>query len=200
MIQPVAPKEPPATVEESGALDYISASRLKMFSECRLKFYFRYVAGVVKPPVPALFVGTAVHAVLQQWNLRRWRGEPADVDTLRGFFADYWQSEAAQSGIDWQGEEDKFRDQAWRVLCHYLEQTPIPLDERPEAVEVKVERDFIAAGLPPLVGVIDLVRSGGRIVDFKTAARAPDALMAEHLNEIQLCCYAVLYREATVSK
>ena len=41
------------------------------------------------------------------------------------------------------------------------------------------------------------MREGGRIVDFKTTARSPDSDLAAHLNEIQLSCYAVLYREAT---
>ena len=35
------------------------------------------------------------------------------------------------------------------------------------------------------------------IVDFKTTARTPDGQQVGHLNEVQLSCYAVLYREAT---
>ena len=43
--------------------------------------------------------------------------------------------------------------------------------------------------------IIDLVRSGDRIVDFKSTARTPDPV--KHTNEIQPGCYALLYREAT---
>jgi len=50
------------------------------------------------------------------------------------------------------------------------------------------------------VGVIDLVRSGGRIVDFKTSARTPDAKMLAHTSETQTSTYGVLYREATGGK
>jgi len=52
-------------------------------------------------------------------------------------------------------------------------------------------------GLPKLVGIFDLVRTGGRIVDFKTSAQTPDAEKVEHIHETQLSCYAVLYRDAT---
>lgn len=60
-----------------------------------------------------------------------------------------------------------------------------------------VERDLDAHGLPPLRGVIDLVRAGGCIVDFKTSARSPDKGLAALLHETQLATYALLYREAT---
>jgi len=41
------------------------------------------------------------------------------------------------------------------------------------------------------------VRPGGRIVDYKSAARSPSEGMAEHQHATQLACYALLYRSAT---
>lgn len=181
----------------SGPLDYLSASRLKTWQTCRLQFRYRYVDRLPTATSPALFVGQIVHEVLRHWNLRRWRGEPADVESLWPVFTEHWQQDQPEEGIDWADREDEHRETAWNLLENYLRQTPIPLAEKPEAVEVVVERDFLAAGLPPLKGVIDLVRQGGRIVDFKTTARTPDPQQAAHLNEVQLSCYAVLYREAT---
>src|SRR5205807_336915 len=70
-------------------------------------------------------------------------------------------------------------------------------NEMPEAVEVPMETDLSRYGLPTLVGILDLVRSGGRIVDFKTAGKTPKPEDAIHQNETQLSCYSVLYREAT---
>ena len=67
----------------------------------------------------------------------------------------------------------------------------------PEAVEVPAEADLSNHGLPVLIGVLDLVRSGARIVDFKTAGKTPEEGMALHHNGVQLDCYSVLYREAT---
>jgi len=195
----VATLAPPVQAydRQSGPLDYLSASRLKTWQDCRLKFYFKYVERLPTAISPALFVGQIVHKVLQQWNLRRWRGEPADIESLWPVFSEHWLEDQPDYGIDWKGKEDEQKEKAWNMLEHYLKQTPIPLAEKPEAVEVVVERDFIAAGLPPLKGVIDLVRQGGRIVDFKTTAQTPNGKQVAHLNEIQLSCYAVLYREAT---
>ena len=48
-----------------------------------------------------------------------------------------------------------------------------------------------------LIGIIDLVRSGGRIVEFKTTGQTPNPEKAQHIQELQCSCYAVMYREAT---
>lgn len=71
-------------------LTYISASRLKTWSECRLKWYFRYVEKIPTQVTPPLFIGQVTHAVLQQWNLRRWRGLRSDETALHPVFLDLW--------------------------------------------------------------------------------------------------------------
>lgn len=195
----------PSTVPSavpSSPLGYISASRLKSFHACRLQWYFRYVEQIAVPTSPPLLVGKAVHAVLQDWNLARWRGEDCSAERMERAFAASWIHLCEEESMVWSSPEEgaKARDGALGVLRHYLAHAPIPREEKPEAVEVRVERDLDGHGLPPLVGVIDLVRAGGRIVDFKTASRSPEAGMAAHLNEIQLGCYALLYREATGRK
>ena len=192
----------PASDPDSGPLDYLSASRLKCWQECRLKFFFRYVERIPSSSSPALFVGKAVHHVLQQWNLARWRGQAADTAAMEPHFLEYWETLSRDESIDcigWKGKEGEHREKAWGMLGHYLRHTPIPLEEKPEAVEVIVECDLASYGhdLPPLRGVIDLVRAGGCIVDFKTSARTPDEELACLLHETQLGTYALLYREAT---
>ena len=142
-------------------------------------------------------MGTTIHAVLQAWNLARWRKEPFQVAAFKPVFDTAW---AEQTAIDWDGEEDKQRELAWRLLETYFLETPIKANEIPEAVEVPVETDLSQHGLPVLRGVLDLVRAGGRIVDFKSAGKTPDGRLAEHQHEVQTTSYAVLYRDATGRK
>lgn len=182
--------------KESSPLDYISASRLKCWQECRLKFFFRYVEKVSQRPAPALFIGQTAHKILEQWNLNRWRNSPVSEEELKAYFEATWE-ETQPVGINWKDKESSHKEKCWNMLEYYFQHTPIPETEKPEAVEAVVERDLDLYGLPPLRGVIDLVREGGRIVDFKTAARTPDPAMANHVNEAQLGCYALLYREST---
>jgi len=193
------PLPPVSSPKPKDPLEYLSASRLKSFHTCRLQWYFRYIEELPNKPSPALLVGKVVHAVLQTWNLARWRGEDTSVERMELVFEASWVHGCEEEAMTWNSSEEEAREKAGAlsILRHYLTHTPVPHDEKPQAVEVRVERDLDAHGLPPLVGIIDLVRSGGTIVDFKTSARSPDAFMATHQNEIQLGCYALLYREAT---
>jgi putative RecB family exonuclease len=171
----------------------VSASRLNCWLQCRLKFYFRYVLKLTKPKTAALHYGSVLHLVLQQWNMARWRKQPFDLERLRQVFDNGW---ADQQQIEWDGEEDGQKASAWSVLERYFAETPIGGNELPEAVEVSVEADLSHHGLPVLIGVLDLVRSGGRIVDFKSTGKTPDNESALHQNGLQLDCYSILYREA----
>jgi hypothetical protein len=102
--------------------------------------------------------------------------------------------------IDCEGKEETVKAATWDLIQLYLKETPIAPDEEVEAVEVGVEADLTGHGLPVLVSVIDLVRAGGRIVDFKTTARKPDEELLAHTVETQTTSYGLLYREATGCK
>ena len=199
VIEPLAtaPAKPPARDPIAELQQTISASRLGLWLSCRLKFYFRYVLRLRKAPTPSMHAGSSVHAVLQQWNLSRWRREAFITERFKGVFDEQWQTLQTESKINWDGEEDAERSSSWRALENYFLETPIKADEKPEAVEVAVSANLSHHGLPTLIGVIDLVRSGGRIVDFKLVGKTPDVEMVAHIHGNQLTAYSVLYRDAT---
>jgi CRISPR/Cas system-associated exonuclease Cas4 (RecB family) len=194
--QPLGKKQGRSIAELSAT---VSASRLQCWQQCRLKFYFRYVLAIAKRTTAALHVGKVVHAVLQAWNMARWKGQAFESEVFHELFEKDWRERQTTSPIRWEDEENEQRDSTWTLLQTYFAETPIKANERPEAVEVPMEAD-LPDGLPKLVGVIDLVRAGGRIVDFKTSGQTPDAEKVEHLHEVQLSCYSLLYRDATGRK
>lgn len=195
---PVTRSESPQTKDRLEELQQtVSASRLGLWHSCRLKFLFRYVLQIKKSPTPSMHCGSSVHAVLQAWSMSRWRREPFATERFKALFNVRWLALQAESKINWDGEEEADRSSSWRALEHYFTETPIKADEKPEAVEVSVSADLSKHGLPTLVGVIDLVRSGGRIVDFKLTGKTPDPEMVTHMHETQLSAYSVLYRDAT---
>ena len=152
---------------------------------------------IAKPNTPALHIGSVAHLVLQQWNLARWRREPFHIERFQVLYYSQWTELQKEAKIDWQGEEATELSSSWLALEHYFRETPIKADERPEGVEVYVETDLARHGLNTLVGVLDLVRAGGRIVDFKNSGKTPDPEQVLHQHEIQLTCYGLLYRDAT---
>jgi CRISPR/Cas system-associated exonuclease Cas4 (RecB family) len=194
-VQVQSPAQPKARVNPVETLrKTVSASRLNCWLQCRLKFFFRYVQQIRKPPTPSLHVGSMVHLVLQAWNMARWRKQPFEIERFKKLFEEGWADQPAK--INWEDEEPEQKSGAWSLLEVYFAETPIKANEMPEAVEVPMETDLSKHGLPTLIGVLDLVRAGGRIVDFKTSAKTPNAEDVIHQHETQLSCYSVLYREA----
>jgi len=168
----------------------VSPSRLSLFLQCRLKFFFRYVAQIQKPKTAALHVGSAVHSVLKAWNKARWHQKPLTLKQLHDEFTKAWSDEDVQ----WEpGEEDDEKKTGWRLVETYMRESKIPPTLKPDAVEVPVEADLHEHGLPTLIGVLDLVQAG-RIIDFKTSSQTPNAERVAHTTEVQTSSYAVLYR------
>ena len=70
------PKEPSEEDIITGLQNTVSASRLSLYLQCRLKFYFRYVLKIKKPKTASLHVGNSVHSALKAWNKARWLKKP----------------------------------------------------------------------------------------------------------------------------
>lgn len=195
----VASAQSPARSIES-LLQSVSASRLTTWMQCRLKFWFRYLSGIKRPKSVALHVGSVVHSTLKHWNMQRWRQEKSSLKQLYDFFIDSWGEELKKEPVDWRDADPS--DQiavGWRLLETYFRESPIGFDEKPEAVEVSVEAE-LKHELPKLVGIIDLVRKGRRIVDFKSSSTTPHPSQVAHQTEIQTTIYSLIYREATGKK
>jgi putative RecB family exonuclease len=183
------------TVEQ--LLETVSASRISCWLQCRLRFYFRYLSGIQKPKSAALVVGSAVHLVLKYWNQSRWSGKSPSLKEFHDRFSDAWLEEQ-KTPVKWEvGQEEEQKKTGWRLFETYQREYPIPSDEKPEAVEVKAEIDLRSKGLPKLIGVIDLVRPGHRIIDYKTIGQTPDPEKVRHTTEVQTSTYSLLYRDAT---
>lgn len=179
----------------AGLQSTVSASRLSLFLQCRLKFYYRYVLGLQKPKSPSLHVGGAVHTVLKAWNKARWIQAPLTLKAAHDEFMKAWSDQAAEP-VQWDDDEMDQRATAWRLIETYLRESHVPPTLKPDAVEVSVEADLKQHGLPRLVGVLDLVQQR-QIIDYKTTSTTPNAEKVAHTTEVQTSGYAVLYREAT---
>ncbi len=175
----------------------VSASRLSLFLQCRLKFWFRHVHKIQKPKTAALHLGNSVHAVLRIWNKARWRNQPLTLKQLHDEFAKAWEDES-EAPVQWDDDQSRQQQQqlGWKLVETYVRETSLQNMPCPEAVEVPVEADLENHGLPKLIGILDLVQRGV-IVDYKTSAQTPAPEMVVHLHEVQMCGYALLYRAST---
>jgi len=183
----------------TGLQKTVSASRLSLFLQCRLKFFFRYVLKLKKPKTASLHVGNSVHSALKAWNKARWLNKPLTLKELYDEFSKAW-SDNSEGSVNWDpGEEDEEKTTGWRLCDTYIRQSGSMATIKPDAVEVSIEADLTKHGLPRLIGILDLVQEGV-IIDFKTSASTPNPASVEHLHETQTSSYAVLYRHNTGKK
>lgn len=193
------PQEPSEAEILTGLQEKVSASRLSLFLQCRLKFFFRYVVRLTKPKTPSLHVGNSVHAVLKQWNKARWLQKPLTLKQAHDAYVEAW-SDTSEGTPKWEpGEEDTEKTTGWRLIDTYLRESHVPPDLKPDAVEVPVEADLVNHGLPRLIGILDLVQRR-RIIDYKTSSTTPNPEKVAHTTEIQTSSYAILYRHNTGNK
>jgi len=194
--------EPKAEPEQRGGLwDYISPSRLNLWLSCPRAFEFRYVKGITTPTSPILFIGKQVHAGLEAYYRHRQLDLLLPSSEIVTRMRDEWSTAAEEEQVRFakEGDSDTLMEKSCQLVLAYLAQ--IPDDEpRPLAVETVLEVPLIDPetgedlGIP-LRGIIDLVldeRDGAVICDFKTAASSQQPLEVCH--EIQLGCYALMYR------
>lgn len=195
-----------AAVFRSGSLDetqpgdplgYLSASRLKSFLTCRLRFYFEKVMGLKTPASPALQVGKTVHAALQYYNLARWRGGDASpAATRQAYDKAFGELEVAEPVDYGDSSRQDSIDTGSRVLDAFLGSELARDPRRILGVEAYLRKE--SGDLPlPLVGVVDLVVEGNVPVDYKTVAATPNIEDEGWQHEIQMTIYALLVKDAT---
>jgi putative RecB family exonuclease len=198
----------PEIIPKPALLEVVIASRVKSYLTCSLRYYYEYVMGLKGPASPALTTGKAIHHCLQQWSLLRWKKLPAEAEDIRASFDTFWSNPEEEVVFESEEAESKEKEKAWNTFLAFLQLTEIPKDERPDAVEVWVEKDMKPQGLPfVLRGVLDLVRPGPKadgknsvLVDFKSSGASVDDRTLRHRHLLQMGCYSMLYREATQSK
>ena len=196
----IAPAHPPGTngtaKKSTDPLEYVSASRLKSFLTCRLRFYFEKVLALPRPVAPNLHLGRSVHAALQHYNLARWRGgDTSETAVLAAYAKAFANPEGGAVSFDSPADAEEAESKGASVVSLFLQQQP-PNAPRPMGVEVRIEADLPSLALP-LLGVIDLVQADRTTVDYKTVGAAPNLAFEAWLHQTQLTAYALLIEDAT---
>ena len=185
----------------SAKLDHVSASSLKLYLTCSLKYRFKKVLGLEEPTGPSLHLGKAVHAGLQAFHLGRWRGQSHDLQTVLQAYEHAFLDPEEIESIPFKDEKDRDKcfEQGKNLVNAYLESDHASMSEIPRGVEVRLESEF--KQIPyPLLGYVDLVREGNIPVDFKTCAATPNLDLEAFQHELQLTAYQLLIEEATGEK
>ena len=184
--------------EKGDPLEYLSASRLKSYLSCPLRFYYEKVLAIPKPTNAAAHLGKAVHASLASYHTRLWHGEEASADSIVGCFgSEFARLESAQP-VKWDDANDRIDAIASgeRIVRAYIADESSRVQPKPIGVEVTLDGEI--PGVPiPLLGIADLVREGNRLTDFKTTAATPNPGIEAWQHELQITAYSLLIETNT---
>ena len=196
-----------ALAERRGGIwDYVSPSRLSLWLKCPTAFKLRYIDGIRTPPTQNLFLGKRVHDGLEFFYRHRQAGVRLSDAEISGHIGRHWSAATEQEQVEFKtpDDSDKLLDKCQNLVSCYLEnfggsgETVVGVESAMDATLVDpLTGDRL--GLP-MVGIVDLLietNDGPLLVDFKTAARGGHPIEQQH--EIQLACYAALFRELSGS-
>jgi len=187
------------TITQLQVLTHLSASSIKNYLGCPLRFFFEKVLQLPRQPNLNQFLGKVVHEGLSLYNHAVWKRGTATLPELSDSIEAAFCTVEATDSIEWQTPEERNQllSQANGIVGTYIEgeqklKQPVPLGVEVLLTDIDLGFDY------PFVGVLDLVRRGNVITDYKSIARTPSDLDLESWNhELQLTCYELLFEQAT---
>lgn len=143
---------------------HLSATAVKTYLECPLRFKFANILHVPEPPRKYFDIGTAVHAVAERLTEMQKDGTQPTEELALKLLSREWSSNAFQSETEDRQSKDKAKDMV-RTYLRWLATNP----NAAVAVEQKFQIEI--AGVP-FTGKIDRIEQTAdgeyEVVDFKT--------------------------------
>jgi DNA helicase-2/ATP-dependent DNA helicase PcrA len=142
----------------------LSASAIKTYMDCPLRFKFSYVLEVPEPSATYFDIGKTVHSVIEQLTNRQKDGITPTEDTAYSLLTEMWNSNSFES----ETQENQAKEKAKEMIRTYVQWVSHNLN-KPLAAEQEFRIELCGV---PFIGYIDRIeqRSDGQIeiVDFKT--------------------------------
>ncbi|TBR08972.1 MAG: ATP-dependent helicase [Candidatus Nitrosotenuis sp.] len=142
----------------------LSASKIKTYLDCPLKFKFAHILQVPTPPKPYFDLGSAVHAVAEHLTKLQLEGTPSTEELAFEILAREWNSNGFQN----ETQENQSKEKAKEMIKTYLKW----VKENPNSPVAVEQRFTVEIGGVPFNGFIDRVEktSDGKfeVIDFKT--------------------------------
>ena len=169
---------------------FVSYSQLETFSQCPLKYKYRYVLRLPTPPSHALSFGQTIHRTLRDFHREDLFNPPkADLDRLLELYQHHWLPE----GYDSKEHQQERFEEGEEILKEYFKKQKELLNP-----PVQLEKKFtLRVGATTLIGSIDRVDKlpdgGFEIVDYKTGKVKEQKYVDK---DAQLSIYALAAKEA----
>lgn len=153
----------------------LSPSSIELFSQCPLKWKFRYVDRISEPPGAPAVLGTFVHSVLEHLMLLG-KGMRT-IETAREIAGEVWKTEVetAEDFLSFGMSEEeikKFKVHSWNKISGLWELED-PNEVTVIATEMKLSAEVEGVPFYGIVDRLDATPKGVRVSDYKSG-KAPD--------------------------
>jgi len=178
------------TLEDVRRDSHLSFSRIRKYISCPLSFRFTYVDKIPVTFVPSSLVfGSAMHSAIAEFFQMHLQGEQARKEELVTIFTDYWKTEEEKNEIRYNGDDQGalfvMADKLLEVFIEKAQPQHVIGIEQPFKIELE--------GLPPLVGVIDLIEEDASgsvaVVDHKCVSKRKSDF--ELASDLQCSAYSI---------
>lgn len=174
----------------------LSVSKIKTFCRCPLQFYYAHIMEIRSPIKIAFVSGKAGHKALEN-NFTYKVNEGTDMPTnnVCEIFSDSFDRGMKEEEVIENEPRYQVKDKTVNVLkLYHIEKAPKIKPKSLDFIERKFQLKF--DNVPYVInGIIDLVDSKDRIVDYKFVGRKQDKEAMQF--DPQLLCYPLGYHELT---
>jgi len=162
----------------------LSASRIKLYQECRYRYYDRYILGIPDAPNTSALMGSAIHHAIETYYTKG-RNPRTSFDRYMQRMLDWW----VNSGVEHKSY-DTFSNlmrigRESVVTFPYAGYTPIALEQK---------FMFNFQDICMVQGIIDFETDIG-IVDFKSSKKKPSQKELDNDPQFILYTYAYLLKD-----
>lgn len=190
-------------------IKHLSVSKIELILQCPEKFKLRYVDQIPEPSVGILTAGSVVHEVIEHALRQKVAtGQYPDWKTMDDRYLPTWdkliaKEEKKPSYIGWEwkdGDPEEKVKRECRELVRVASEKALPkivpwVHDDEAVIEYRVNTKLRSKVGPfDLLGFIDLLESGGTLIDWKTTEKVSDRAKNSWL---QFAAYSIFVHAVT---
>jgi hypothetical protein len=163
--------------------NYLSSTRMNMFTRCSMQYYFRYCEGLIAPPSGAMSLGSSFHAGIEYNYVQKlYTQQDLNIGEILDAYSTDFDHRKHETAWHEGEKPGMFKDQGVGLLQEYHHF--ISPMVQPASVEMEFEIPFDNKPWT-FMGRVDLVDVADTLIEAKTIGRTPGRPEPDHMRQVE---------------